>query len=304
MTVDVFAAPLPVQIRPNTRPGFTHVFTGWDGQVWPLSDPDAGVFLTDQGLRGVDLPATADHTDELAGIDGQVLRGWRTPARDVLWPLLVWSDISSRRWRQLDSALWRSLAPGRVGTWRVTDPDGEWRELRVRCTSSDGVVARDPSRLGWHAYALTLVADDPMWTGPEVPPSVAGGQQDAAFIDPTGSPPFWISGGTDLSGAHVTNPGDVPAWPTWEATGPHHDLVVGIGARTIECPPVPAGSTLVIDTSPWSRTALLDGADVTDQLGVTDFAPVPPGEQVQLVASSAGSGRLACRLRPRYLRAW
>lgn len=304
MTVAVFASG-QVDAPPDLpTSGLRHTFTSWEGVTWHLSQwQDTGVLLTDQGIRGLHLPAIDDFTDELAGVDGQHARGFRLPARSCFWPVLIW-DLGQGQWAQRDAEFWRALRPGQVGTWTVSDDSGRARHLRVRVVSrGDEAFTIDPTVRGWHAYGINLVADDPWWHGDPV--LVTGEDSSAAdFIDSEGSPPFHISGGAALAGLTITNPGEAPAWPIWRAVGPHTDLVVGVGGHLVQCPDVASGELLEINTSPVRRTVLLDGVDVFGELGTRDFAPVPPGESVALHATSTGAGSVQCHLVPRYFRAW
>jgi hypothetical protein len=47
-----YAAPYTPVIPGSFNPwqGMKHTWTGWDGSVWDLSDPESGVFLTADGL--------------------------------------------------------------------------------------------------------------------------------------------------------------------------------------------------------------------------------------------------------------
>ncbi len=304
MTVAVFAAPYSPPIPELVWRPMRHTFTAWDGQVWDLSDPAGGVLLTDAGIRGLDDAPVADFVSEAAGVDGQQHLGFRALAREPFWPVLVWSDQSSRAWVERDAAWWRALLPGRVGTWTVQTPWGSSRHLRVRRRPDGGhVFGIDPVVRGWEVYGIELIADDPFWAADPVR-ITAGEVEPVDFIDPAGAPPFHITGGRGLSGLTIDNPGDIAAWPVWEAVGPHPDLTVGIGGAFIECPVLEEGQQLVIDTSPWVRTALVDGVDVTASLGQAEFARVPAGGSQPLTTSSTGAGSVSCTLTPRWWRAW
>lgn len=304
MTVAVFAVPYLVPPVLNQWPGLKHLLRDGD-TVWDLSAPQtAGVFLTDQGLRGVHLPPINDYVRTAAGVDGQTLRGFQVKARPVFWPLCVYSGEGTHAWLERDKALWASLAPNKTVQWEVVQPTGESRSLAVRVDPrGDDAFNIDPSGRGWHVYGVNLVADDPYWRGRTVF-ARSGGTETGAFIPETGAPEFFISGGVPLESLTINNPGDVPAWPVWEARGPHTDLVVSLGGRVVEFPDVLEGQTLVLDTSPWVRTALLDGEDVTHLLGVAEFAPVEPGEAQKISASSLGAGTFTVSVSPRFYRAW
>jgi hypothetical protein len=304
----VYASPaVPPPVAPSRFPGLHHTFTGWDGQVWDLSDwSTAGVFLTSGGLRGLDLPGTTDYVDEYAGVDGQRSRGFKVNAREVFWPVLVWSDDSTDEWLERDAAFWESLEPGRVGTWTVTRPDGSSRSLRVRCVpEGDASFDTDPSSSGWMAYGIKLIADDPYWTSEPVPRDfTVETATNFTQTEDAAQDGFYVWGGSSLAEAQIVNPGRVAAWPVWTLVGPLTTPVVGVGGKTITCPTVASGSTLVIDTSPWVRSALLNGVDATASLGAAEFAPIPAGGVQSLTVTATGSGTVRCSIVPRHYKAW
>jgi hypothetical protein len=307
VTLVYSSPPVPVAPRVNPFPGLRHTFTGWDGQVWDLSDwSTAGVFLTAGGLRGLDHPETEDFTDEYAGMDGQVLTGFKVVARSCFWPILVWSDVSTDEWLDRDAAFWESLEPGRVGTWTVTRPDGSSRSLRVRCTpEGDTSFDMDPSSAGWMPYGIKLVADDPYWTSEPVPREFSVEEPtDFTGTEDEDQDGFFVWGGSSLAEAEIVNDGRVPAWPIWTLVGPLTDPIIGVGGKTIECPTVADGDTLVIDTSPRVRSALLNGVDATADLGDAEFAPVPAGGSQSLSVVATGAGAVYCSITPRHYKAW
>jgi hypothetical protein len=96
----------------------------------------------------------------------------------------------------------------------------------------------------------------------------------------------------------------VPAWPIWTLVGPLTDPIIGVGGKTITCPDVADGDTLVIDTSPWVRSALLNDVDATADLGAAEFAPVPAGGTQSLSVEATGSGAVYCSITPRHYKPW
>lgn len=307
MTIVYSSPPVPPPVYVSPFPGLKHTFTGWDGQVWDLSDwTTGGVFLTSGGLRGLHQPATTDFVDEFAGVDGQKLTGFRVEARDCFWPVLVWSDVSTDEWLDRDAAFWESLEPGRVGTWTVTRPDGSSRSLRVRCApDGDTSFDTDPSAAGWSAYGIKLIADEPYWTEApvlreftvETPVNFTGTEDASQDL-------FYVASGATLTEASIRNDGRVVGWPVWELDGPLTTPVVGVGGKTITCPSVGSGHTLIIDTHPATRSALLDGVDATASLGAAEFAPVPAGGEQALSVVTTGSGTVRCSITPRHYKAW
>lgn len=308
MTYIVYAnAPIPPAPVPSPWVGLTQTFTDWEGNVWDLTDYQAaGVILAADGLRGLSDPEVEDFTDEAAGVDGQRFRGFRVKARECLWNLVVFSEASSAEFMERDRALGRALRPGRYGTWTVSQDDGTSRSLRVRIVpGGDTVFDRDPVQAGWAAYQVKLVADDPYWYGDPVPrefsvetPINFTQTEDAAQDG------FYVWGGASTSEASIENDGDVPAWPVWTAVDALTSPVVGVGSKTIAIPTQTGGHTMVVDTSPTVRTALLDGVDATGSLSAAEFAPIPEGGVQALSVTATGTGTVRVQIRPRYFRAW
>lgn len=291
----------------------TMEWVGWNGDSFLISDWKSGAFLRQSGTEGLGMPSETEWVRSGSPfVHGQVYAGGVSDPRKVFWPLYVYADGGSRDWQELDSKLWQTLQPGRFGMWRVTTTAGT-RELRCRFVSDGGhSFTRDPHRFGWQSYGVELVADDPFWLSAEpvtkswgqAPPEnfYGGGPVDAAS---PGAAPFVISKGTSLATASIENPGDVDAWPMWQASGPLSNLRLGIGGRFVTFPGmVPEGSTLTINTDPVDQSALLDGVDVTSELGSYQFASVPAGGETSLDLSFDGLGEISLTMMPRFYRAW
>lgn len=303
-------------------------WTGWDGSEWDLLSPNSATLLM-AGARGLNMPSLTDYTSESPAVDGTRFRGSRTNQREVFWPLLVYGDAGSQAWVEYDRAFWNTLRPGMSGVWTVTHPNGETRSLRCRFKDDGGQSYDvDPSLVGWAAYGITLVADQPYWEGPAVTrtwkPSAP-----TPFLG-TGGPPFTISPGSSLGKATMNNPGDVDAYPLWVLTGPIDSASVGMSGKVTEYQAgIAAGKTVVIDTSPdqqrvaeivappdalkvgsdeWSdylSTAVASGTDRVLNLGKVAFnAPIPTGKSVSLSLAVAGTGTVTAAIVPYYNRAW
>ena len=302
-------------------------WTGWDGSQFDLLSLDSGAVLT-EGLRGLNMPTLTDYTSESPAVDGARFRGSRTNQREVFWPLLVYGDGGSQAWIEYDRAFWNTLRPGKTGVWTVTHPNGETRSLRLRFKDDGGQSYDvDPSRVGWSAYGITLVADQPYWEGPAVTrtwkPSAP-----TPFLG-SGGPPFTISPGSSLGKATMDNPGDVDAYPMWVLTGPIDSASVGMSGKVTEYQSgITAGKTVVIDTSPdqqrvteiiappdtlkvgsdeWSdylAGAVASGTDRVLNLGKVAFnAPIPPDKSASLSLAVAGTGTVTAAIVPHYFRA-
>lgn len=287
--------------------GMPMTWTGWDGTVWDLTGGTSGVSLG-AGVRGLNMPPTRRHVTTSPAVAGSRRRGWSTDEREVFWPVSVYregSGADARAWAELDAAFWRTMHPDRPGIWSVESPLGT-RRLEV-VYDNDGGHTTDliPTLTGWERYPIYLAAEQPYWFGDPI--SKSWKQPDARkFFGQAGDPYlYYVSSGFTFSTAKITNPGDVEAWPVWEAEGPFTSVTVGVGGRKVTAPfTVNTGSTLVIDTNPNRRTALLDGVNVYQSLSSWNFAPIPPGEDRDLSLSMVGVGRVKATITPRYFRAW
>lgn len=290
-----------------------HEWIGWDGTTFEISDWKSGVFLTQAGIEGLGMPAETPWVRQGSPfVHGQTYTGGVTNPRKVFWPLHLYADGGSEAWQELDAQFWRTLHPGRFGTWRVTTSAGA-RELRCRFVSDGGQqFTRDPHFFGWQGYGIELVADEPFWTptapvqqewAQEPPVQFYGGGP--TEVEPPKASPFVISSGSALNTATMDNPGDVEAWVLWTVEGPASNVQLGVGDRFISFPgEIPVGSALTINSDPMDQLAYLDGADVTADLGSYDFAPIPAGGQNSLQLAMDGLGSVRASLLPRYYRAW
>ena len=278
----------------------TIAWYAWDGSVWDLGSPDSGVRLN-AGFRGFGMPDLDWFTDEAAGVDGSTDRGFRAKPREVFWPLRVYKPELTQAWYDYDRAFWATLHPGRRGRFEVTQPNGVTRSLTLRL-QDDGQPVFDtlPGLNGWYRYGVTMLANQPYWEGPATVQTFANAEDQD----------FWgggwaLTGSFNLASATVSNPGDIDTWPIYTIIGPSTAVLVGVGDSLIEVPFTLTGSdSLVIDTDPTAQTALKNGVDVTGSLGVTEFAPVPAGQDVPLALSMTGAGSVSVAVKPRYWRAW
>lgn len=294
-------APVPATIASDWQ-SLQLIWVGWDGSVWDLNSREAGALLYRRGVEGLHNPRITRQTSTSRAVPGNRLRGWRAEAREVFWPIYLWGD-SSREWRERNTAFLRTIHPDRPGMWRVTA--GETRTLRLTGTFDEPhQYDIDPHLFGWAQYGITLEAAQPFWEGAPIKRGPWRAPASQPFIDPAGSPPLHISRGTAFGSATIPNPGDVEAWGTWTLNGPLEDIEVGIGDTYVAPFDLIAGQTLRIDTDPRNPSATLNGVDATAELGLQDFAPIPPGEEVELHVEAAGAGSVEFSLVPLYFRAF
>jgi len=289
---------------PNPWPGVDMTWTDTRGVVWSLIDTRSGVFLQ-PGVRGLTLPPRDRFTSSSAGVAGVRNRGGRTKERGVFWPIYLYQDDSSQAWLDYDRDWWAGLNPRGTGVWRVTQPNGQWRELVCRPTGDeDHAWDRAPGLRSWQRYGVSMVAEDPFWYGPTVASPLWRSATPVDFIPAGGGPPYHPGSATTIDSATLTNPGDEDAWPLWTVTGPVDSVDVAVDGRSVGFGELLEGQVLTIDTDPRVQRAMLDGADVTGQLTAHDFAPIRPGETAHLDVSMVGGGTLQASFRPRYDRAW
>jgi hypothetical protein len=283
--------------------GLDMTWTGWDGSVWDLSNPETGTVMM-PGVRGFNMPPITHYLTPRATVPGARWRGHSVDVREVFWPLQVYSDAGSTAWIVRDRAFWKTMRPDKTGTWTVIQPNGVKRTLTLRF-QDDGSQQydTDPAIVGWTNYGITLAAEDPYWAGPTETGTWTQGTPSGFFA--TGSATLKISPGVTLATATLNNPGDVETWPVWEVHGPVDNASVGLNGRIINVPfAVPAGQVLTINTSPRVQTAMLNGVDRTADLGTVDFAPLPADQTTALSLNMTGTGTVKAHITPLYLRAW
>lgn len=300
----VYGAPIPPPpMAVQAWKGVKLSWVGWDGEEWPLSDPSSGVFLM-RGVRGLGMPQFDRYSSSSPAVAGTRHRGTYTKEREAFWPAYVYSDAGSMDFLTRDSGFWHGLSPDKTGVWTAETPDGKKRSLTLRLSSVDEDPGNDPIFRGWARYGITLIADDPFWCGETVKRSWQE-QARRDFLPAAAGAGYYVSSGSTLGSATLTNPGDVDAHVKWTVRGPFSSVSVGVGDALVTAPITAAeGQTLVIDTDPAVQAAFLDGTDVTDQLTSAEFGVLPPGEAVPLSLTMAGTGVITAEFTPRFLRAW
>lgn len=295
--------------------GLGHTMTGSNGSVLDLSDPGAsGVTLINADVVGLGAPGYEVHRSSGPALAGSRYRGTRVLERAVELAFLVVDDDSTAGFLATDRWLWDLIGdPTQPVVWRVTTPDGQWRELTMRLSEdASGGFVRDPLFDGWALYQLRFIADDPYWYGPTEALTFLPVEASDFFIAaPDPGDMFYISQALTTADVAISNPGDVAGWIIWTIQGAleNLDLVMsapGMTDGSLGLPNVAAGDLLVTNTDPRVATALLDGVDITEQVNPWDPRPVPAkGSQTLVIgAVISGDGYLRAEIRPRYRRAW
>ena len=312
----VFGVPKPVPQPPPVKwASGDHTWTVGT-RSWDISGGTEGIVLT-AGVRGLGMPEFTRYKDESPAVSGSTYRGYIAVEREVMWPLWVFNNESSNEWLKTDRAFWASLHPDRTGVWTYVSRDGITRSLTCRFANDGGKAWDfDPGLFGWQDYQLYLVAEDPFWRGPRITKLFGGGVVATPFFGPVltpGGPPFFIAQQFQLANGRVSNPGDEPAWPKWTLYGPFTEAAVGIGGKSIEVPfEVEADEWVYIDTDPTVRKAMLGtgtpssntGVDRFSDLGLVNWAEIPPGADLALDMEMTGTGSIRIEIDPAYHRAY
>lgn len=291
--------------------GLSLEWIGHDGSIWDLNDPRGGLALYRKGVEGLHFPRITKNSSTSRAIPGKRLRGWRAESRDVFWPVYLGGD-GSDAWLERHSAFFDTIHPSLPGTWRVSAGD-ETRTLQLTGVFDDTHSYEiDPLLRGWALYDVTLEAAQPFWQGTRVRRGPWKAPETSPFFP---GPPFRISSSSAFGSAVVPNTGDVDAWGVWWATGPLTEIELGVGGAVIRPPfGLEAGEMLRIDTDPRHPTAQIGpavtdtddfvGVDITQDLGLQDYAPVPPGASVDLHVEATGSGAVMFDVTPLHFRAF
>lgn len=294
-------------------------WTGIDGSVWDLANGTQGVYLS-QGVAGLHLPTFKQVTSQASRVPGQRYLGTTYNARDVILPIIVGGDDTGAAWMTLDAAWWASLSAEIPGTLTVSTENGS-RSLSCRLSAgADPTFLTDPSVAGIGQYVLTLEADNPFWTGPDVVETYALPATDTSqpYYGGTGGggfgPPFYISSGSALASATIDNAGDRDAYATFLFQGPGQPTF-SIGGHSTTLPSLTSGQRILIDTNPLASGAVTDvtgggASNFWPLMGAHDFwhaipagavgYPIPLGFAGGVYPSSS----VTVTVTPRYNRAW
>lgn len=181
-------------------------------------------------------------------------------------------------------------------------PSGD-RVLQVEL-NADAIRAEPWKTADGFDWQLQFAAVDPRWLSPAPqtagPIAVGGGATDG--LDWGSGGLDWGSGGLDwgVSGVGgvftLVNPGTAPTWPLFTVAGPITNPSFtnpATGDQIAYTGLVEVGQTLVIDTSPFSRSVTLNGVDRIGLLAAAQWIEVPPGGQVTVQFGGSGTGTVS-----------
>lgn len=288
-----------------------HTWHGVNGTKWDMSSGADGVTL-EQGAEGFGFGAVELFVGESPGLHGGRLLGSRRKPRPLYIPLRLKGGEGSAAFLRTHQSLVESFSSTEFGRWTVETEVSSRYVDAVYSGVSNGELGLDPGLYGRQLYGVQMQSMSSDWIGTPVtgwwlPPEAPRSLWDT----PNGV--FFVMQGRDTSSATITNPGTYASYPTWAIDGYSPAARVGVGGEYVDVPfPIPNGKCLVIDTDPRRLSAtmydvpaqyraspiserkvgvhLLNPVSRTRELGVVDFAPVPPGKDIPLSLSVSGAG--------------
>lgn len=282
-------------------------WTSAAGTDVPLSDIGQGYAVL-EGARGLAMPTYQLYQSDSL-LDGTVIRGTRTEARELFLPIYMEAptraDVLARR-RHVADAFSPTVADGGGdGVLTIAEDSGQTRRIRARYVSGmDGAEGGSDTGMDWATYGVTLLAEQPYW---ERDPVVV--RWSLAPVTDTWLPILPVEvrdSGVVGEGMTIRNPGSVRSWPVWTITGPMDGTAimrnVSTGALTEFTSTLAAGETITIDTRPRRKTVRDgDGNNRFAELALGSVLwPLAPGPNtVDIVLTGLGTGsRLEMSLTP------
>lgn len=304
MSVVVFTQRYVKPEPPNQLEGWGRYelrWYGWDGSVWDLRNVSGGVFVTNEGIIGLDDPTFEAQTTASPVAAGRWRQDYRVTERPVTLPVYIYNDDGSAAWQDLQRRFRHSFHPLKPGTLWLRTPLGI-RTLELYLDGGgDFAYTRDPLFEGHSRYSIRLTAEDPFWKGEPVTYDFATAAPEPFFgVDGN----LHVATSSSTSSAQLTNDGDESIWLRYVITAGVADIDVSItlDGGEIGPPVVPAGQTLIIDTDPAVGSADLNGVEVDGLVDPWDPRPLPPGENLPVNLDLSGFGTVSIVVQPRYWR--
>lgn len=304
MTVIVFAQPYVKPLPPDQLAGwerFGLIWHGWDGSTWDLRDVRSGIFVTNEGLLGLDDPQFVPETYESPATSGRWRTDYRVPQRPFEIPVYISNDDGSPEWLAAMRAFRRSFHPLKPGTLELRTPLGTRTIELFLDGDGDFSYTRDALFEGRSRYRIKTTAEDPFWKG-EVWSARYENVSPDPFFGADGN--LHVASSATLATAEVENDGDEDAWLRLEleAGASNITATITIAGGTLGPPMIPAGQVLEIDTDPAVGSADLNGVEVDGLVDPWDPRPIPAGETTQLGVSLSGFGAVTVFRQSRYWR--
>jgi hypothetical protein len=281
-----------------------------DGSDWDiLSGP---VKTTRAGIKGLGMPEPAYQTQTTALTHGQTTDSWKLEARPLFIPLRF-RDADPRG---IQREFFRAIQPGKLTRMEVGDGGGGVRSIELKFGDTGTRAQRIDPHIHTEAFGLTMIADDPWWTGnPKAEPLTIEADTTPFLGKNAGDPPLYFTrSSTESEAISIQNDGDVEAWPVWRIYGDGDGVTTFYGwvdgnvvAGNFQ---VPIDHVLTITTDPLDQAAILTGPTVTGSgnmgTGFTsiDFSPIEAGKTSRAYATIGGAGHVTLSVTPRYFMAY
>jgi len=301
----------PVVPDPPLYDQATHVWTGWNGEMFPLSGDLRSMTQVIRGRTGMLEPKYQHQFVESATDDGAQWDGVRTLIREIGWPLFVHAGSSTALRVEHDRFL-RTMQPDKLGVLTVGTPDGQRRYIQLRYSDgAEGDESGGSYGIVWIKHQLTMLAEQPYFYGDPISYTFGGPEGVNFYGGGVGTlgPPYHISSSRGLGSAVVSTPGDLPSWPVWTINGPMTSFTGVIGGKSITLPiTLTLGQWIKVTTEPRVGTILdQTGTSRWPNAGAVTFGPVQPFADSALTLTIAGATddtTVVFEFTPRWRRAW
>ncbi|WP_133962135.1 hypothetical protein [Rathayibacter sp. PhB151] len=243
---------------------------------------------------------------------GRRRTGTQLAEREGTVSVLLNRDGSPQDLRAAERAWAKVWSYDEPATLEVQVKDEPNRYLSVYFDGGPLDFTRDPDNFRFYRSDVAVIADDPLWRGPQQEFLFDSNEPDADFFGrdavhgQDGGPDYWLSAAYAPITKPLRNPGNVPAPVRWVLDGPISGFDTIIDGRSVAGSfPIPAGQTLRIDSD--SNTALLStGAQEIDmwrQLTSWQFSRLAPGQTSTVSIEREGTGSARLEWTPQYRQA-
>lgn len=300
---------------PNPTPAYSDTplltWNGWNGDSWVLAgDLTADTFIDVDGLGGILEPPVQHYYSDTTS-DGSVWQGCRLLRREVTVPLWVFADSPSEM-RAEDARFRATLRPEKLGTLRVSEPDGTHRDVLLRYISgAEGKFSQSTYGKFWIRHDIVMTAEDPYFYGDPISFTFSAAPSSNFYGGVPGgfATPFVLSSSQSIGSASVYNPGSEPAWVTWRINGASTNFEGGWDGNLIVLPiALSSGDWLDVNSNPeWQTIVDQDGLNKWSSAGPVTFAALPPGVSTNLGLTVDGSNddtSVVVTFRPKFRSAW
>lgn len=238
--------------------------THFSGRQSSLAD-----WVATPGVAGFDMPVFAPYADISPDLNGEISRGFRTEARDVALPFLMYAKGNRALYRQMRTNLFTDMNPQNglgingedlPGTLTVTEIDGSTRSLDCFYVSGlEGNLDDVGAGQTWQQAVIQFRAPSPYWQG-----AVKTSERITNGSGKTWFPFFPLSliGTQALGSTTITNEGQVDAQPVFTVKGPASRILLEntTTGHTIDIDyDLDGEDTAVIDCTDDNAGALLNG---------------------------------------------